>query len=669
MRTKKQKKILILYSLIGLSALFMLIGFIVVLSPVNFTFDMNYGDSTDIGETIAPITKLVGGKLSLPTPIRPGYRFVGWTADGETAVLQDNLSAKIVTKITKKKMKLYAIWEKIYPVISLYVDGYYLRDVVLTPSLVNNLTNNGDTNFLVSDWSNDLVSSIPILNAYAINQFKGWYYNDDNGVHIELRYSIGTWSVYKQDTDMYGQPSSQNLSLLGVLSSNPLKFTTNVSFNAMFGSYDFTNNIGNTGISLGIRVYNQDSTTYTSSDQLFFGSTYNLSNLQKPVSTSFVGWKMSKENSVSLDGFDHTYDFDIIPKDSENLYLDPIYYDACSTINGALTLSLYPIIVSSSGTYEKTINNGLISFPKYSAGVFGVTINDQTKRNLLTVVNGKQIVQFNYNNGKIKNISELQGNGYLPSEKRAVSFSVYNERVMLPTVIDLAVAGQVFEGWQAYAENKNIYDTNGNKGKTQIIDSKIYPGGLEYRIPRGTTSLKFTAVWVDARRHVSFDGDGVNIATNEKNYYFTSGNIIQLPNPGKRFGYDFVGWQNRSTGNIIPYNSNVPMTCTIQQYEQKFVAQWNSKPVNVSITPIGGETIQRTCDFGSVLILERSSVTQKGWKLGSQPKWGEFDFVAIVDSVQIVIDDTFCFNYSGAKYISTFFQSGSEPDIYATGIE
>ena len=69
MRTRKQKKVLMMCCLLGIAAVLVLVGFLVVASPAKITFDSTGGTK------MASIKGAPTGSLNLPVPVRQGWRF------------------------------------------------------------------------------------------------------------------------------------------------------------------------------------------------------------------------------------------------------------------------------------------------------------------------------------------------------------------------------------------------------------------------------------------------------------------------------------------------------------------------------------------------------------------------------------------------------------------
>jgi uncharacterized repeat protein (TIGR02543 family) len=242
---------------------------------------------------------------------------------------------------------------------------------------------------------------------------------------------------------------------------------------------------------------------------------------------------------------------------------------------------------------------------------------------------------------------------------------VSNYLVNLPTADAYAIAGKYFSGW------KSNYD------------GKIYPAGLQYRIPRWLPSdltLTFTAVWKDAGILIDLDPNGAQKTWSDSAGKRSIDTVLTLPILS-RYGYEFEGWYDRATNTKIPEKDG-RQRVTVLEKEQRLFAMW--KPLKIEQVSIpdppypgyyyldrdqaqGKGHTGKGYSFGDTVTFFRydgirydeSNINEHiGWKFaaGSTGKYKVYEFDApFVNKIQIVIDENFAKGHANSADQRVFF--------------
>lgn len=705
-RTKRQKKVRTLCCLIGLGSVFLLGGFIMVSSPINITFNVNpidtqYYEENYVGETVKPIRSAGSGSLELPAPVRPQYRFLGWSEKSQ--------GGKIVTRATKRKMNLYAQWAPFVPTASLYVDGQYLRDAEFTSwrgtggsGLGNGKPGEDQDPFIPQlEWNREILGAYMANNNFQTSpsdtQFFGWYYNDENNHRVELRYfhdgGSVPWRIYKIG------PTSQTANQ--ITTDHPFELKNDVALNAIFNTATSAQKANFAYNHQTVADYHFGRTIrirYTSGDNAYF---FAGNNQPDPVNVRFgrtmtfpgnvannynrtaitghylIGWKLEDDSDI-FKGFTYTAgtayaaQFFLDPTLAKFIKNDELVMTAIATPTNPQ--GQVPANVSSR-TYQKYIDDdGIVRIERTNvpASSEPIQITDLTTR---TEMDQRQI-EFNFEGAygnKLRNATSLLaggtydtfGTGYT-TIRRTVSS---NAKLILPTVENYAVGGRIFDGWRMYLNGKPT--------------DNLYPAGLEYNIPRGMNNinnritLSFVAEWSDMRRLASFDTNGGTGNIKTENFFGIPGDTKRLPTL-TRWGYDFVGW-NDQLGNVL-YAPNTPEWngFKLTNKEQKLVAVFSARAIpniqtivpnplpppldNFLVTPADGKWVwsePTSYRFGDTMILSRFEDStgwrfQRGTRTGAND-WDSYYFGApFIRTVRVKITEKFVKDHIGSSNWETF---------------
>ena len=673
MRTTRQKKILTLCILLGVCTVCVIIGFAVVASPVKITFH------ADGGEFVQNIKGTPAKKLDLPKPVKPGYRFEGWSTSAT--------SNKFVEKINKKKMDLYAVWTQIDVVASLYINGEYLRDVTIPPvgdpeqgngRLGNDVDIGNDTNSV--DLKGPLILTEAERTRFGVsnsssgnfrpNGFIGWTYYDEmyntisrTSNKIDLRCGdsrSAEWRIWRNEN------ISESAVVRNTNPFNPSGYDPSitsgykVALNAIVEYRQL--DIEFRGID-GVRINAVAPAGGSRIERLNTALVLNQF-YAPPVGHTLVGWRLGDIND---DNVRADFNESNIYAHGSTVFLDPKLWALCTGKTAAYpTLTFYAVTVPSFLTpvrYEKRFENG--QFTYRNAGVAAtVTIDDRTavdtlpvvfdfaggyrnklKSTTTTITAGTDVLSINpidvdkksypsATNAQARRTFYVQDNVSRPEEVGTVR---------LPLANSYAVGGMVFEGWK------------------NSLDGKVYPAGLIYRVPLGTTKLSFTAVWKSTRELVSFDLDGGRGSWKASSYYKKPGQNITLPRP-TRYGYNFKGWSDGardSSGNLV-VTHNGGASFPLQTQKQRLIALWEAKTIGrVSLHPIQGKTHRQflNIEFGTVIKLSNMDGTASGWRFPDRIKstknrevFMQFEFGApFVVSMYIEINEAFCITHTGSR--------------------
>ena len=582
MRTKKQKKIILLSALTGASFVCVLIGFAFVLSPARITFDIGYVG----GEQIPAITSLAGGSAGLPTPIRQGHRFEGWYNKNVAGEPHGNR----VSRVSNKRMNLVAKWTQLELTASLHVNGEYLRTVIIpTGAQAGNLAAAG---FLLTpeEILRFGINPAPLSSdgsgrSYPTH-FLGWEYYEmlADGTFVEntlLLREVSTGSGVFQ-WDPYRGDNSQPV----ISAENPFRpSTNNIALNALIVA-----GIGYNTVRVEFRDANNNGISQANLNMVTgelptnsrWNSTINLPRWISglPIGRQHVGWHLQH------DGLDI---ITVSATAGTQFFLDPRLARHTINVLGVRTLVFVAVTRESSegGIFEKKVENGRIVLHQSTSNLLQVNIVDAL---IIPAITDNR-VEFDFSGnqrGRLRSTALASGaeplagrfplaSGSLVRDVAVIDRTVNRrwQTVRLPFVNDFAVPGMLFGGWQCG------------------LDGKIYQAGLIYNIPLGTRgSMRFTAVWVDERNLVSFDLAGGDARINEANFRRANASV-RLPVP-TRFGYEFAGWKNAATN----YQHQVGADITLTNQKQHLVAVWNAKPLatglNIQIVypnPLGSTSL------------------------------------------------------------------------------
>jgi len=630
MRTKKQKKLLLINVLTLLCIVGVIIGFSVIASPVKITFNTNDGNYQ--GETIAPIKGAASGKTSLPTPIRPGYTFDGWV-DGK---------GKMVTKIARKKMDLTARWTKRDLMASLYLDGKVIREAKIPDDQTDGFGKPGSDFFLV-----------PTVND-SWDFFYGWYYIDQDGNRVEILYydesgnTDSMWKVYEtKDGKRTTKYVIDNNAPFG-LGDTEYNIALNAIVKQRFVTLRFITRYNGSDVTAAPNVTSKTLGTYHTMPPPNWQSHYG----------QFIGWRLDDESDILMDG--------------ENFYLDPSLYKLTTTVTGIFGRALTFTAVTLSGeqpekergTYTKTFKDGrvVLSKDQSAAATEKIVIDDLSRHTM-----DNKMIKFDFGSqyGEyLKSTVSSPGNKRYPEITQAnliVRTFIVREGVLnLPLANGYAIQGMVFEGWYSH------------------FDGRVFPAGMAYHIPRGmriiTDEFAFTASWRSGNERITFDTNGGKEAWQANIANRKPGSIIKLPTP-TRYGYEFKGWRDPDGTTHL---ANANFTLTVQK--QRLIAQWQPRKISAmslnlgediptgwtpTVQSVSGQTTVLDFDFGTTITLRRydasSSFTHLGWRFDNKfeiipPLSPTHTFgAAWVKSIPLIVDEKFCTSHVGSTDPDQFF--------------
>ncbi|MCL2228941.1 MAG: InlB B-repeat-containing protein [Firmicutes bacterium] len=664
---RKRKRIIRLSLLLSLGSVFLLTGFIMVSRPVNVQFELNpHGVENFVSDSVPSIQSNAVGRMTLPTPIRPGHRFLGWSEQREGGAL--------VARATRRQMLLYAQWLEVRPRAHLFVDGHHLRDVMFPSTLAHGL---GTAFVPTLDWD------IPILHAYMTTNpittatFQGWYFTDVRQQRIEFRhFPVGDnpWQMvrFQHGVERYVDSAFMNDDFLQYMP------TQDIALNAIFST----------------RTPDERTTTeanhrlehYGRRIDIAYGAPRNLS-FASPITGTTVrmGQTFGRlENNELVEGFAQVDRLSIVPnhylvgwrKENEADLLEPtrpfiirpefIRY----VVNGQLvfTAVVTPTINNTvqpavAGIYTKRVDaNGNFAFDRMPGFTGGhpTLITDNTQGDLMNNIN----VWFYFNYGVQNNLRDINTppihGSFITPTAPMTNFvrTVTNGRLNLPPSCGYAVAGRVFAGWRS------------------SFDGRIFPAGYEFNIPRympRLVDLRFTAVWVDATRLISFDANGGNVSWND-NVQRLPNSRVTLPTP-TRWGFEFLGWEHSISRELISptddEGANNPQFRSFQITgdAQLLVARWQPRRIHHIDLGLGSELYDYFQNgasgefyFGDHLILRRNStlaMPHNGWRFiaGASGEFMEFHFHApFIQNIRILINEEFATRHTGSRNESAFFE-------------
>jgi uncharacterized repeat protein (TIGR02543 family) len=570
----KSKKFATLCFLVPMCILLAFTGFSIFNSKIQITFNVNPdGDAIYGGEAVAPIVAAPTAKITLPSPIRTGYRFEGWTTDPDKRVP--------IEKVNKKKTELFAIWSKFEPAASLYVDGNFIKTAAIPAASLQAGNGLGD-DFIPKFNANWRINS-NILGVYQtkMDTFFGWYYYDETGRRRELRYFAGEnvknrWQYYDQAAG--GSTVAARAGTLKFLSTAAFYPAHDIALNAMFNNtpHTTTTTAKNAPDNVTVRYLNLDGTPIAAHEQTAaFGSKIAVRSGQY-VSVAnanyFVGWYLENQSDI--------YQY------SNEFYLDPALY-----LSYANVINFRPVVTTSDkytaalGVYKKYIQNGVVAIKKEVGGsTIRIDALDPVTVTAAFDFNGEVADRLRWTNLTAEEFASNGEKYHAPDDEDTHKTAPARNGVIdLPLPTNFAVGGRVFGGWE--------------------FNGRVYPAGLAFNVPFGAAGeIKFTAVWYNAR---------TGAASIDQN----------------RYGYDFNGYKNTATGEILPQLDDKYYPLMV------YAAAWTPKDVKVNFDEI---------KFGSYYTQTRYQ-TETGFvheKSGTEYLYG----ASFITKIQVLIDDKFVLN-------------------------
>jgi len=655
------------------------IGFAVVATPAKITFSLNCGheegEHSNCGEFVKDITGAPTGKLNLPTPVRPGYRFNGWTSS--------LTGTEFVTKVNKKKMNLYAQWTQIDVVASLYVSGMYLRDVTI-PVLGSTQQDTGT----LGGASSGLVLTANEMERFGIaaGGFTGWRYFDEKKDEIEIRWNGSKWDSFKNGS--YSSLSPTN-------PFNPSGYNKDitsgyrVALNAVVATY---RNITIEYYGVGGDGNRISSTTSPITQRL--GSSYTVNFPYTPTNgATLVGWRLQDESNIFTNCQSPTSCTN--SNCAGHLRLDQSIWDQCT----GTILKFYAVTVATPTVggrthtvYDKLYEKGRYVYSQVGEPVphtiHSVTINNKTAA-------ANEEVRFDFAGGyggslkttttrsmnaagtaieSITPIDVTNGKksypGVTSSESWRNEFPQTDGTLRLPLANSFAIAGMVFDGWQEMWK----------KSDGKIYPGELHPAGLIYRLPFGMKQgdLSFTAVWKSTNELIAFNLAGGEATWGANAYYGIPGRTITLPTP-KRYGYDFDGWNEagaRDDGGVLTTTHEAGESFVLKDQKIRLTAKWRPKKIAVISFNVPGQSVLPKTDvsFGTVLELERPNIGFIGWEFIYDTIVRQnlrFTFGApFINKIYIEINKDFCTDYTNSQDDKRLFNpTVGEPNLFARAFQ
>lgn len=613
MLTKKQKKAKRLKILLGISFVGLLINLITVLSPVKIELEANYEKGQE-GDTVSTLSGIAGTRLSLTTPTSPGYRFLGWSTKKDG-------TGETVTKVNRSQMKLYAQWEKMLPIASLYVDGHYLRDAVIPDAQagVNPLGND----FIPSTWNtitefnkHEWLDEMPILKAYDLTQFRGWYYYDDEGARVEIRYfndpNLPRWRVYRPTyTAKPGVYTVVTAEAHAIDTTHMFMPKQNIALNAMFNpnpnptvisGNDLPNMEQNIGRSLVARFEFPGgeliSNVSMSNENmpLAFGRVFRLRESSKQTdASSFNSWYNGKYSGQSVIGYKLDDDQDIFTT-GHYFYLDSKYVNA----------SYYKLLPDGTSTMVKCFNP--------AAGILNTVSGDNYNYNGQAVLTFRAVmasdavvVDGNIMRGTYS--KTVRAGGYIDLKRTKTADP------LIPLYgggYDPADRGIFFEPLKSISNELVDFDfTGGSSGLKYTAelgaDGRYRSvGTADYANWRFPVRDIITAAYPDSTKDVA------KIQTIHKRVALPS--VWNYSMPGK----SFAGWKNNLDGRIYPAGMDFHVARgTLGTL--KFSAVWLDSKRIINFDTLDN---QSNWSYNAPVATKKLGAKTKGVDLPEPKRWG-----------------------------------------------
>lgn len=558
----------------------------------NYTPDYNGGTVTLYAQwtkdTYTISYNLNGGKISgqktsydvtteaftLPTPVRGGYTFSGWTGTG----LSSATKTVTVAKGSAGNRSYTANWSaKIY---TIYFD--YNK-----PETDGTVGGAGTTSKSVRFDSTYGALPSPSLDGYT---FDGWYTAASNGIKI----SSGTTYKTGGSTRLYAHWTLNTYSISytlngGSISGQPTSYNVNTATFTLPTptrvGYIFTGWTGSNGTtaqksvsiaknSTGNKSYtaNWSLNTYTISYTLNGGNisgqktSYDVTTeaftLPTPTRTgyTFTGWTgtglSSATKSVTV-AKGSTGNRSYTANWSANGYTVSFNYNKPTTdgaIGNAGTTNKAVTFDSTYGTLPAPTLNGYTFAGWYTAATNGTKVSDTTK--YTTAGNSILYAQWKI----IYYTINYDLNGGTASTDLSVAYGKYTVNSPTFTIPNPTKEGYVFSGWYG--------------GDILLAPSQ---SGTNVTIKKGSTSnYNFKAIWNYEYYSIKYNLNGGTPQGTLEDFYYITKNVM-IP-PLIKSGYTFIGWTGTDVENPMP----VVYISEGSTGNRSYTANWSANNYTVS---------------------------------------------------------------------------------------
>lgn len=558
----------------------------------NYTPDYNGGTVTLYAQwtkdTYTISYNLNGGKISgqktsydvtteaftLPTPVRGGYTFSGWTGTG----LSSATKTVTVAKGSAGNRSYTANWSaKIY---TIYFD--YNK-----PETDGTVGGAGTTSKSVRFDSTYGALPSPSLDGYT---FDGWYTAASNGIKI----SSGTTYKTGGSTRLYAHWTLNTYSISytlngGSISGQPTSYNVNTATFTLptptKTGYTFTGWTGSNGTaaqkSVSVAKNSTGNKSYTASWSLnTYTISYNLNGgnlsgqkasydvtteaftLPTPTKTgyAFTGWTgtgLSSATKTVTVAKGSTGNRSYTANWSANGYTVSFNYNKPTTdgaIGNAGTTNKAVTFDSTYGTLPAPTLNGYTFAGWYTAATNGTKVSDTTK--YTTAGNSILYAQWKI----IYYTINYDLNGGTASTDLSVAYGKYTVNSPTFTIPNPTKEGYVFSGWYG--------------GDILLAPSQ---SGTNVTIKKGSTSnYNFKAIWNYEYYSIKYNLNGGTPQGTLEDFYYITKNVM-IP-PLIKSGYTFIGWTGTDVENPMP----VVYISEGSTGNRSYTANWSANNYTVS---------------------------------------------------------------------------------------
>lgn len=636
-------------------------------------------------EAISRITH--GTNITLPTPIKEGYTFLGWTQDSSAIKADEALNAGASYTVLKNQT-LYAVWQRNqYTVTFVSSTGFTSQNVTVidtTGDNSSNVSNYTGTKVLptINLLYNMTITDIPYANEKPGYIFKGWSENENSEI---------------ADYTTQYKAMSRNTTLYAVFGSNDYTVTFDpkegsMEKNTIIGKYNHTIKLPEATLT-GYRLagWSVDSSATVPDTGLEDGKEY----LIKKDITLYAVWRRA-EYTITFVKYVHTIgNTTVVTDDTGDTSSYVSSYKGnktlTSTTNAGIEVytikALYgmkitlPTIAGENGLEAlgwstnaeaiKADTDGNIGeeyrvkgdqnlYPVFKYISYRLAINGNGgKINPSTIVQTHKIKkrQVKIENGEAKIIQEedavvYPGNG-VNDQSAFVVTCYYGDTITLPNTY----------------ERTGYYKATGYSTMSNAT-SHSYAIGSTYRITENTTL--YAVPWSKKSYTIVFNTNGGSMANGvESRITELYNNDIILPSAIKT-GYNFQGWSLKTDASTLDYlaGATYKVTDNINLYAVytacKYVVTFSAKDGNIYnpyTNSAVGETYSLTVDYGDSIIMP-STINYTGYTFN---KWkyaeteftggsnyrvtGNITFQAIKTANRYTYNFYFNSNYNSQSYI------------------
>jgi hypothetical protein len=486
------------------------------------------------GQTVSAMQITVGTDVPLPTPLKPGSTFTGWT--------ENDVDIVTTTANFKKDTTLFAFWGGNERQVPLYSNDVYMGNINIPASNGMGLSN-ADLNTENSGWilptdeypMDEEPNNYGIIEKNNYYDFDGWEYTDSHGVVIQLLFhrdtennTNHTWGIKVGDAAEV--PVSQNYLF------NPPNYTTALHAILKYRPIEFVFHYKNSSDS--ILELTQD---------LLSGEEMVLPSRSEP--TNFSHWEIISNAatvpSEQQDEYTYLQNRHYVP--GEMITADPIMYYFVGQNDFAYDAegTLYAVVRLMAETYEPNTQNVWRAFDGGGNGINGVR-------------NGTPL-QITSSELSLANPVRLSGSELQLFKDPAIDHYEFMQHEFKKLVIDVDSIADAY-----YPLSRGAYFGTNQAAIIDVYYKSYSPTvSISFDYGSGNTYIKdIFPTWPTAEPVTEMTAKG--------------GDKITLPSAEMyiKHSYVFTGWRLEGGNETVIYHTNSHYTVPHGKETLQFVAVW-----------------------------------------------------------------------------------------------